>query len=130
LITGEVKTQAEAVRSFISTCKNTSYSKTIDSMYTESANSYKGHLIRTYKTVDGFDLDLHIFLPDTAYQKTKSRLSFILVAVVGPREHQSGPFMIVQIFRKKAGSLCQLNTELRIDTKQHLLRQLKMQEAP
>jgi acetyl esterase/lipase len=65
------KNTAEAVRSFISTCKNTSYSKTIDSMYTESANSYKGHLIRTYKTVDGFDLDLHIFLPDTAYQKTK-----------------------------------------------------------
>jgi acetyl esterase/lipase len=61
----------EKVKSFISTSKNSSYSKTIDSIYTESANSYKGHLIKTYKTVDGFNLDLHIFLPDTAYQKTR-----------------------------------------------------------
>jgi len=65
------KNAGEAVRSFVSTCKNASYAWTIDSLYTESANSYKGHLIRTYKTVDRFDLDLHIFLPDTAYQKTK-----------------------------------------------------------
>jgi len=65
------KNTGEKVRSFVSTCKNTSYTRTIDSMYTESANSYKGHLIKSYKTVDGFNLDLHIFLPDTAYQKTK-----------------------------------------------------------
>jgi acetyl esterase/lipase len=65
------KNIGEKVKSFLSTCKNTSYTKTIDSMYTESANSYQGHLIKTYKTVDGFNLDLHIFLPDTSYQKTK-----------------------------------------------------------
>ena len=65
------KNTGETVKSFVLTCKNTSYTRTIDSMYTESANSYKGHLIKTYKTVDGFNLDLHIFLPDTAYQKTK-----------------------------------------------------------
>ena len=40
-------------------------------MYSESANSYKNHLITTYKNVDGYKLDLHIFLPDTSYQKTK-----------------------------------------------------------
>lgn len=60
-----------AVKSFLSTCKNTSYTRVIDSVYTESANSYKGHLIKTYKTVDEFDLDLHIFLPDTSSQKSK-----------------------------------------------------------
>jgi acetyl esterase/lipase len=65
------KNAGNAVKSFLSTCKNTSYCKTIDSIYTESANSYKGHLIKTYKTVDDFKLDLHIFLPDTSYQKTK-----------------------------------------------------------
>lgn len=65
------KNLGEKVKSFVLTCKNSSYTRTIDSMYTESANSYKGHLIKTYKTVDGFDLDLHIFLPDSAYQKTK-----------------------------------------------------------
>jgi len=61
----------KAVQSFITTCKNTVYVKTIDSIYTESQNGYKGHLIKTYKTVDGFNLDLHIFLPDTSNQKTK-----------------------------------------------------------
>jgi acetyl esterase/lipase len=61
----------EAIKSFLSTCKNTTYTKTIDSIYTESRNSYNGHLIKTYKKVDGFNLDLHIFPPDTSYQKTK-----------------------------------------------------------
>lgn len=65
------KNIAKAVQSFLSTCKNPSYVKTIDSIYTESNNSYKGHLIKTYKTVNGFNLDLHIFLPDSSYQKTK-----------------------------------------------------------
>jgi len=65
------KNIGEKVKSFLTTCKNTSYTKSIDSMYTESANSYKGHLIKTYKTVDGFNLDLHIYLPDSTYQKTK-----------------------------------------------------------
>jgi acetyl esterase/lipase len=60
-----------AVQLFLSTCKNLSYVKTIDSMYTESSNSYKGHLIKTYKTVGPSKLDLHIFLPDSSYQKTK-----------------------------------------------------------
>ena len=65
------KNIGSAVSAFLSSCKNASYTKTIDSIYRESANSYKGHLIETYKTVDGFKLDLHIFLPDTSHQKTK-----------------------------------------------------------
>ncbi len=59
------------VRSFLSTCKNTIYTKAIDSIYRESRKAYQGHLIKTYKTVDGFNLDLHIFLPDSFWQKTK-----------------------------------------------------------
>lgn len=65
------KNIGEVVKSFLSTCKNTSYTTAIDSIYTESANTYKGHLIKTYKTVEGLDLDLHIFLPDTSSQKNK-----------------------------------------------------------
>lgn len=60
-----------AIKTFLATCKNSSYTKTIDSIYTESANSYKGHLIETYKMVDGLKLDLHIFLPDSSPQNTK-----------------------------------------------------------
>lgn len=65
------KNVGEAIKSFLSTCQNTSYAKIIDSIYIESANSYKGHLIKSYKIVDGFKLDLHIFLPDTSYQRKK-----------------------------------------------------------
>ena len=65
------KNIGNAVKSFLLTCQNTTYRKTIDSIYTESANSYKGHLIKTYKSIDGHKLDLHIFLPDSTYQKTK-----------------------------------------------------------
>ena len=65
------KNTGNAVKSFLSTCKNTNYTKVIDSVYEESNNSYKGHIIKTYKTVSGFNLDLHIFLPDTSFQNTK-----------------------------------------------------------
>lgn len=70
----------KAIKSFLSTCKNASYTKTIDSVYTESANSYKGHLIKTYKKVDGFNLDLHIFLPDSI---DKSKSSPVMVYFSG-----------------------------------------------
>jgi len=53
------------VTNFLSTCKNEAYKKAIDSIYTESTNSRKDHLVKTYKTVDGYDLDIHIFLPDS-----------------------------------------------------------------
>lgn len=65
------KNIGNAIKSFLSTCKNISYCKNIDSIYTESVNAYKGHLIKTYKIVDGFRLDLHIFLPDSSFQKNK-----------------------------------------------------------
>jgi acetyl esterase/lipase len=57
------------VKSFLSTCKNPAYNKTIDSVYKEGVNLYKGHVIKTYKAIDGYNLDLHIFLPDSPYQK-------------------------------------------------------------
>jgi acetyl esterase/lipase len=60
------------VSTFLSTCKNEAYKKTIDSMYTESANARKDHLIKTYKTVDGYNLDIHIFLPDSIDKTKKS----------------------------------------------------------
>ncbi|MBX0333945.1 alpha/beta hydrolase [Pontibacter sp. HSC-14F20] len=56
-----------AIKNFLSTCQNPTYTKAIDSLYTESANSYKGHIVEAYKTVDGYTLDLHIFLPDTSH---------------------------------------------------------------
>ncbi|TAG57944.1 MAG: alpha/beta hydrolase [Cytophagales bacterium] len=60
------------VSTFLSSCKNEAYKKTIDSMYRESANARKDHLIKTYKTVDGYNLDIHIFLPDSIDKTKKS----------------------------------------------------------
>jgi acetyl esterase/lipase len=61
-----------AVSSFLSTCRNEGYRRTIDSFYTESTNARKGHLIKTYKTVDGYNLDIHIFLPDSVEKSKRS----------------------------------------------------------
>ena len=57
---------------FLSNSKNENYKKIIDSIYTESVNVRKDHLIKTYKTVDGYDLDIHLFLPDRTRISTKS----------------------------------------------------------
>jgi acetyl esterase/lipase len=68
------------VSTFLSNCKNETYTKTIDSIYTESTNSRKDHLIKTYKTVDGYNLDIHIFLP---YSIDKAKRSPVMVYFSG-----------------------------------------------
>jgi acetyl esterase/lipase len=60
------------VGNFLSTCKNENYKKLIDSIYAESVNARKDHLIKTYKTVDGYNLDIHLFLPDSTHTTAKS----------------------------------------------------------
>ena len=60
------------VRNFEATCKNEKYKREIDSFYRESVALRKGHLIKTYKTIDGFNLDIHIFLPDSIEKSKKS----------------------------------------------------------
>lgn len=65
------KNIGKAVASFLATSQNKDYTRSIDSIYKQSVDSYQGHLIKTYKTVDGHKLDLHIFLPDITYQRTK-----------------------------------------------------------
>ncbi|MGF1925255.1 MAG: alpha/beta hydrolase, partial [Bacteroidia bacterium] len=66
------KNLANIVSKFLFTCKNEVYKKTIDSIYTESTNARKDHLIKTYKTVNGYDLDIHIFLPDSLDKAKRS----------------------------------------------------------
>ncbi len=43
----------------------------VHAMYEQERMGREGHRIETYKTVDGFDLDLHIFLPEQAEQSEK-----------------------------------------------------------
>lgn len=58
-------------KDFIATCEDTSYVNKIKSFYTEEANGRKGHLIKTYKTVDNYDLEIHLFLPEDDNQQKK-----------------------------------------------------------
>jgi acetyl esterase/lipase len=60
------------IENFKSTCKNESYKREIDSLYAECIEARKSHLIKTYKTVDGFNLDIHLFLPAIIDKSKKS----------------------------------------------------------
>jgi acetyl esterase/lipase len=59
-----VKNTGSIVASFNKTCKDTSYTNKVNAMYTDAMNLRSDHLIKTYKSAGGFDLDIHIFLPD------------------------------------------------------------------
>ena len=67
-----IKNIDSVYKDFITTCADTSYVNRIKSFYTEEANGREGHLITTYKTVDGFDLEIHLFLPENDKQQKRS----------------------------------------------------------
>lgn len=60
-----IKNIDKIYRDFLHTCKDTAYTNKIRSMYAEDSVGRTGHLVKTYKTVGGIKLDLHIFLPDS-----------------------------------------------------------------
>jgi acetyl esterase/lipase len=52
---------------YINTSIDTSHSDHLIKMYQDAAASRKDHLVAVYKKVDGFDLDMHLFFPDSSY---------------------------------------------------------------
>jgi len=58
-----IKNIEKLYESFISNCTDTSYVNKIQAFYTEELNGRKNHLIKTYKTVDNYSLEIHLFLP-------------------------------------------------------------------
>jgi len=60
--------------SFTSTCKDTAYLNKVKAIYTEDADGRRDHLIKTYKTVGPFHLDMHLFLPDSTTNSNKHPL--------------------------------------------------------
>jgi acetyl esterase/lipase len=44
-------------------CKSVQYKKDINDYYLKELANRENHIIKTYKTVDGFNLDAHIFIP-------------------------------------------------------------------
>jgi acetyl esterase/lipase len=56
---------------FRATCNDTAYLNKVNSIYSEDSIGRQGHLIKTYKTVGSFKLDIHIFLPDSLLNGNK-----------------------------------------------------------
>lgn len=54
---------------FITSSKTSAYKTKIQEIYESSKKGRESHIIETYKKVDGFNLEMHIFLPDTTVFK-------------------------------------------------------------
>jgi acetyl esterase/lipase len=59
-----VKNIEDAIKKFHSFVRDSNYLKKIDSLYSDGIKQRNNHLIKTYKIVDGYKLDLHLFLPE------------------------------------------------------------------
>lgn len=55
--------------SFISTCNSSEYTNKLRKIYKSHKKGRESHIIETYKEVDNFELEMHIFLPDTSIHK-------------------------------------------------------------
>lgn len=66
-----IKNIEKLYENFISNCEDTSYANKIKVFYTEELNGRKNHLIKTYKTVENFSLEIHLFLPENVNQQEK-----------------------------------------------------------
>lgn len=66
-----VKNLENIYQSFIASCKDTSYVNKIKALYAEDVKGREDHLIRIYKTVDSYNLEMHLFLPENIDQSKK-----------------------------------------------------------
>ncbi|MGC4022962.1 MAG: alpha/beta hydrolase [Cyclobacteriaceae bacterium] len=60
-----IKNIENILASFRLSCKDKSYLKKINSIYSEDSIARQGHIVKSYKSVNGLSLDLHLFLPDS-----------------------------------------------------------------
>lgn len=63
------------IKSFVDKFNNTCISKKLKTklnlFYKKELENREGHLIKTYKTINGFELDAHIFIPDSFKEDEK-----------------------------------------------------------
>lgn len=62
-----VKNLEVPIHGFDVSCQDTAYKRKLNALYTEGLNDRKSHTIKTYKTVDGYQLDIHLFVPDSVF---------------------------------------------------------------
>ncbi len=58
-----IKNLENTYQTYIVTSKDTSYVNKIRALYTDDERGREDHLIKIYKTVDDFNLEIHLFLP-------------------------------------------------------------------
>ncbi len=51
-------------KAFNASCKDTSFLNKVNNLYAEDLAGKQGHIIKTYKTVGPYSLDIHLFVPD------------------------------------------------------------------
>jgi acetyl esterase/lipase len=56
---------------FKSTCNDTVYLTKVKAIYSDDSIGGQGHLTKIYKTVGSFNLDIHLFLPDSLWSDNK-----------------------------------------------------------
>jgi len=66
-----IKNIQALVDEFRLSCHDITYVGRVNRLYAEDSAARADHLIRTYKTVDGYDLDIHIFLPSDGMAKER-----------------------------------------------------------
>jgi acetyl esterase/lipase len=66
-----IKNVGKIYRTFKKTCTDTAYLRRINALYRYEFRRRQGHLIKTYKTVGVYKLDIHLFLPDSTAKNDK-----------------------------------------------------------
>jgi len=66
-----IENAGKIYETFKKTCKDTAYLRRVTSLYKYEYRRRQGHLIKIYKTVNDYTLDIHIFLPDSAAREPK-----------------------------------------------------------
>ncbi|MDA3839359.1 MAG: alpha/beta hydrolase [Candidatus Delongbacteria bacterium] len=66
-----VKNIAYLIEEFNNVCTDSSYKQEINDYYQKEFSKRQNYLTRTYKQIDGFDLDAHIFKPKDLKSKEK-----------------------------------------------------------
>ena len=66
-----IKNIGNIYTSFMNSCKTTEYKESISKLYNSQKKNRENHIIETYKEIDGFKLDMHLFLPNPEKFKGK-----------------------------------------------------------
>jgi acetyl esterase/lipase len=59
-----IKNIEESLDRFYELCKTKAFKESIKSFYDKELQRQKDHLVKTYKTINGYSLDAHIFIPE------------------------------------------------------------------